>query len=116
MIDKLRRVVTGHNAQGKSIVALDGPPGSIVGTERAGLGEIWITARTPADNRDPADAGARPVRLEPPVNGSIFWFFVLAPTNKQLSRQQLEEQAAEGFRANWRRALPGRYHPGPCDA
>ena len=30
MIDKLRRVVTGHNADGKSIVALDGPPGSIV--------------------------------------------------------------------------------------
>jgi mannose-6-phosphate isomerase-like protein (cupin superfamily) len=99
MIDKLRRVVTGHNAEGKSIVALDGPPGSIVGTERAGLGEIWITDGTPADNRNPADAGARPVRLEPPVNGSIFRFFVLAPPNKQLSAQQLEEQAADGFRA-----------------
>ena len=42
---------------------------------------------------------ARPVRLEPPGNGSIFRFFVLAPPNKQLSAQQLEEQAADGFRA-----------------
>ena len=116
MIDKLRRVVTGHNADGKSIVALDGPPGSIVGTERAGLGEIWITARTPADNRDPADAGARPVRLEPPVNGSIFRFFVLAPTNKQLSRQQLEEQAAEGFRAMGGEHCRVDTTRGPCDA
>src|SRR5262252_6424975 len=82
MIDKLRRVVTGHNAEGKSIVALDGPPGSIVGTERAGLGEIWITDRTPADNRNPADAGARPVRLEPPStvasSSSLSW---RQPTN-----------------------------------
>jgi hypothetical protein len=99
MIDKLRRVVTGHNAEGRSIVALDRPPRSNVGTERAGLGDIWITDRTPADTRNPAGAGARPVRLEPPVNGSNFRSFILAPTNRQLSRQQLEEQAAEGFRA-----------------
>jgi hypothetical protein len=99
MIEKLRRVVTGHDAEGKSIVAIDGPPGSIIGTERAGLGEIWITETTPADNRNPADSSRRPVHLEPPANGSVFRFFVLAPTDKAMSAEELENQAVEGFRA-----------------
>ena len=99
MIEKLRRVVTGHDAQGKSMVAIDGPAGSIIGTGGAGIGEIWITEGTPADNRNPADTSRRPVRLEPPANGSVFRFFVLAPSEKGLSAAELEKQAAEGFKA-----------------
>ena len=99
MIEKLRRVVTGHNQQGKSVVAIDGPPGSVIGTESAGLGEIWVTEGTPADNRNPADSAQRPVRLEPPANGSIFRYFALAPHNQSLSARDLEEQAIAGFKA-----------------
>jgi len=99
MIEKLRRVVTGHDAQGKSIVAIDGPAGSIVGTGGAGIGEIWITEATPADNRNPADTSRRPVRLEPPTNGSVFRFFVLAPEEKGLSAAEADKRAIEGFKA-----------------
>jgi hypothetical protein len=68
MFENLRRVVTGHDAQGKSIVAFDGPPGATIETARgAGFGEIWITDSTPADNTTTADTARRPVRLEPPA-------------------------------------------------
>jgi mannose-6-phosphate isomerase-like protein (cupin superfamily) len=36
------------------------------------LTDLWETRESPADNSSSRDAADRPVRLEPPVNGSIF--------------------------------------------
>src|SRR5208337_3160915 len=94
MIEKTRRVVTGFDADGKSIVAIDGPPGSILG----GLGEVWVTDGV-ADNSIKGDLGKRPVILEPPDGGSACRFFTLEPENKTLSASQLEEATAAGFKA-----------------
>jgi mannose-6-phosphate isomerase-like protein (cupin superfamily) len=66
MDTSIRRVVTGHNANGKSIVLLD---------DRLEVEHdryIWTTTTTPADNRDTADAAQKPLRLEPAANGSVF--------------------------------------------
>jgi len=71
-----RRVVTGHDEQGRSVVAIDGPPGN----QRGGLGELWNTARMPADNVDPTDVAAtRDVILEPDADGTVFRFFEVTP-------------------------------------
>jgi hypothetical protein len=94
MIEKTRRVVTGFDADGKSIVAIDGPPGSILG----GLGEVWVTDGM-ADNSVRGDLAKRPVILEPPAGGSICRFFVLPPENQNLSAKEIEEQTAAGFKA-----------------
>lgn len=94
MIEKTRRVVTGFDADGKSIVAIDGPPGSVLG----GLGEVWVTDGT-ADNSVKGDLAKRPVILEPPAGGSVCRFFVLPPEDKKLSAKQIEEQTAAGFKA-----------------
>lgn len=94
MIEKTRRVVTGFDANGRSIVAIDGPPGSILG----GIGEVWVTDGV-ADNSIKGDLGKRPVILEPPAGGSACRFFSLPPEPKNVSASQLEEAAAAGFKA-----------------
>jgi len=98
MIEKTRRVVTGFDADGKSIVAIDGPPGSIIGANGAGLGEVWVTDGI-ADNSIKGDLGKRPVILEPPAGGSVCRFFVVDPEDTKLSTKELEERAAAGFKA-----------------
>jgi mannose-6-phosphate isomerase-like protein (cupin superfamily) len=77
MADTYRRVVTGFDADGRSIVAMDRPPGPV--DARGTLLEMWATDATPADNTIPGDAADRPVMLEPSVNGSKFRFFRVAP-------------------------------------
>ena len=74
MLKPIRRVVTGHNAQGKSVIASDAPSPhtmTIPGNPNFGMTNLWITDATPADNRKAGDAAARPIVLEPPANGSI---------------------------------------------
>ncbi len=98
-LEKLRRVVTGHDAEGKSIVVIDGPPGSFVGSGAAGLGQIWVTDGAPADNSGSRDTADRPMRLEPPAGGTSVLFFMLAPEDRNVTREQLEEQQAATFKA-----------------
>jgi hypothetical protein len=75
VLKPIRRVVTGHNAQGKSVIVSDGPSPHVMtlpGTPSFGMTNLWITDQTPADNRGGRDAADRPVVLEPPPSGSIF--------------------------------------------
>src|ERR1700733_3036257 len=97
-IGKTRRVVTGFNEKGESIVAIDGPPGAIMGAEGAGLGEVWITEGL-ADNSIKGDLAKGKVVLEPPAGGSICRFFALDPEDPKLSAKEIEERTAAGFKA-----------------
>jgi hypothetical protein len=75
MLKPIRRIVTGHNAKGKSVILSDGPSPHVLtipGRPDFGLTNLWITNGAPADNAGTADAAAVPVVLEPPPNGSIF--------------------------------------------
>ena len=71
---RLRRIVTGHDAAGRSIVAEDGPPSPVLEFfPGAGLYEIW----TDVDGRPQTEREA-PARLLPPPGGVKFrWFTVL---------------------------------------
>ncbi len=70
-----RRVVTGHDREGKSVVLFYGaPPGKI-----GNLGELWATDTTPANNRGDSEGIAQPIRLAPPDSGSVFRYFMVAP-------------------------------------
>jgi mannose-6-phosphate isomerase-like protein (cupin superfamily) len=59
---QVRRVVTGHNSNGKSVFIADGPaPRARVGVHHPGFAEalLWSTAQTPvvpADGKDPTPA------------------------------------------------------------
>ena len=81
-----RRVVTGHNAAGKSIFVADGPTPHVF-QRRAGSAivmELWETGATPADNRGNDDAIARGFRLPPPKNGSVFRIIEYPPDSERL--------------------------------
>jgi mannose-6-phosphate isomerase-like protein (cupin superfamily) len=66
--------VTGHDKQGKSVFLMDGPAPNIkemASMPGLALTDLWETDGAPASNAGNTDAAARPVRLEPPKNGSI---------------------------------------------
>ncbi len=72
----IRRIVTGHDTNGKSVVTMDGPaanrnerPNGTVSTL------IWGTDETPAEIWSEEDFGARENVLEPTPRGS--WFRIL---------------------------------------
>ena len=75
MTRPMRRVVTGHDSQGKSIIIMDGPSPHTLeldGMPGLALINLWVTDCAPAANAGSADAAARPVVLEPPARGTIF--------------------------------------------
>lgn len=71
---QVRRIVTGHDAQGRSIVTEDGPAPSVhTNPKRVGyvLTQLWATDRTPAHIGNEPDPTSMPLKLEPPKNGSV---------------------------------------------
>ena len=74
MIQRVRRVLTGHDAAGKSIILSDGPAPNVkemASMPGLALTDLWETGAAPASNAGDKDAAARPVRLEPPKNGTL---------------------------------------------
>jgi mannose-6-phosphate isomerase-like protein (cupin superfamily) len=73
-IRPIRRVVTGHNAQGRAVVVMDGPAASVLHRpSRPGvaLTDLWATDDRPAARVD-GDPVDRPVVLHPPRGGTVF--------------------------------------------
>ena len=90
----IRRVVTGHDAAGRSVFITDAPaphvynraPGSAVVTE------LWETRAMPADNSGNDEVTDHPFRLAPPRNGSVFRIVEYPPDKERLAA--LEQQRA----------------------
>lgn len=75
MIKPIRRIVTGHNARGRSMIASDGPSPHVLtlpGRPDFALTDLWVSGGAPASNAGSADAAKRRITLEPPTNGTIF--------------------------------------------
>ena len=87
MSKNVRRVVTGHNAAGKSIFIVDAPTPHVFQRTKGSaiVHELWETASTPADNHGSADAIARGHRLPPPKNGSVFRVIEYPPDSERLA-------------------------------
>ena len=49
----MRRIVTGHNEEGKSVITIDGPPARSLGEDAGGLYELWNTEIGRAHVRTP---------------------------------------------------------------
>ncbi len=80
MARNFRRVVTGHNAEGKSIILMDGPPPQVLEPlPQLFSHEIWETT-APADNTQDTDAAIRDMRIEPhDPAGTIFRYVEFPP-------------------------------------
>jgi quercetin dioxygenase-like cupin family protein len=69
---KIRRVVTGHDAQGKAVVSIDGPCGNVIARRpKHASCVVWTTASVPADLADEQDGAARRVATSDPA-GTVF--------------------------------------------
>ncbi len=102
MLTPIRRIVTGHDAAGQSIVLMEGTARAVpaAGPDR-GLTDLWVTDTCPARNAGRSDAADRPVTLEPPAGGTVFRFFQIAPEGAggRLDAAERERRAAEAFAA-----------------
>src|SRR3954463_1157483 len=75
-----RRIVTGHDASGKSIVVSDTPVPKTLDIGSGVFHEVWITDATPAPiDATEAEPTDRPVRVPPPANGVMVRFTEMAP-------------------------------------
>jgi mannose-6-phosphate isomerase-like protein (cupin superfamily) len=111
----IRRVVTGHDAAGKSVFVRDGAaphvycrsPGSAVVTE------LWETRGAPADNHGQAEVTDHPFRLAPPKTGTVFRIIEYPPDKERLAALAHERAAGDdgsGHIAALDRGAPR--HPG----
>ena len=74
MIWRVRRVVTGHDAEGRSTFISDAEAPNVKEMSAMpglALTDLWETKGAPASNAGDADAADRPIHLEPPKNGTI---------------------------------------------
>ena len=98
MIWRVRRVLTGHDAQGRSVFIADGEAPNVKEMSAMpglALTDLWETGAAPASNAGDKDAADRPVHLEPPKNGTILRIVEFPPD----SAWRGGTDGKEGFKA-----------------
>ena len=113
MLGAIRRVVTGHDEKGKSVIVSDGPSPHVLtlpGSADFGLTNLWVTDGSPARNDSNTDAAARKIVLEPPANGTIFRVVEFPPERRASGFDREAAFAAMG--AGHAMDPDGSRHPG----
>ena len=93
----MRRIVTGHNEKGKSIITLDGPPARSIGEDVGGLFELWNTDGEEVISTDNLDRADQEIILSPPSGGTKFRYFQINPIPEGIPEDVMQEMAAEAF-------------------
>lgn len=80
----VRRLVTGHNADGKAVAIIDDVAGNVA-NPRPGVQTalVWTTDSTPADLTGAEDRGALTVPRSPAYRGSTFRVIEFSPGNQR---------------------------------
>ncbi len=82
MSESFRRILTGHNERGESVILEDrAAPDSLEVKGIPGFiwHELWAADGAPASNAGDADAAERPVNLDPPERGNVFRIIDMPP-------------------------------------
>jgi mannose-6-phosphate isomerase-like protein (cupin superfamily) len=75
-----RRIVTGHDAQGKAVALFDSQiPAKQRSAGGNGMTLVWVTNESPVDMTTAADRAQTQVGVPPPTNGTIFRIVDFAP-------------------------------------
>ena len=93
----MRRIITGHNQNGKSIITLDGPPARSIGEDVGGLFEIWNTDGSDIISTDEIDRADEDILLSPPSGGTKFRYFQINPLPEGVPDAMMQEIAADAF-------------------
>ncbi len=111
---QFRRVVTGHNAAGKSIFIMDGPAPTVFdrGPGRTCVTELWETRTSPADNTGNAEVTDHPNHLPPPPRGSVFRIVEYPPDRLRVATLRGPGESHDTAREGYVRDLANTRHPG----
>ena len=93
----MRRIITGHNAEGKSVITIDGPPARSLSENEGGLYELWNTDGNEINTLDETDRADSEVLLSPPVGGTKFRYFQINPTPEGVPADLIEAATAAAF-------------------
>ena len=93
----MRRIITGHNAEGKSVITIDGPPARSLSENEGGLYELWNTDGNEINTLDDIDRADSEVLLSPPVGGTKFRYFQINPTPEGVPADLIEAATATAF-------------------
>jgi hypothetical protein len=97
--EAMRRVITGENASGKSLVIVDGPPSGEIGDPNlGGLFEIWHEAVSGTfDKTAASDLGdAKPI-LSPAAGKVKVRWFVISPAPEGAPPEAIKQVVRERF-------------------
>src|SRR5687768_18167038 len=99
MAKPVRRIVTGHDARGRSVVREDGPPARVVtlgGDSGTTFHELWNTRSSPApidrDSGEPAETG---ISLLPPPGGTRIRILDIPPDDGSVAALPREAVRSE---------------------
>ena len=114
---EMRRIVSGHNAEGKSIFIMDGTVGTPAGRRRAAgtqVVELWQTDTMPADNTGDKDPTDHPYRLPPPTNGTVFRVVQYPPDKERFATMDsagwTQEAQGQGYHRDSGNARHAGFH------
>jgi mannose-6-phosphate isomerase-like protein (cupin superfamily) len=93
----MRRIITGHDENGRSIISIDGPPARSIGEDVGGLFEIWNTDGNDIISSDSSDRADEDIILSPPKGGTKFRYFQINPFPEGVSNEMMQEIAADAF-------------------
>lgn len=82
MLQKIRRVITGHDAADRATILFNDHAPNVTplkGWPGAGVTEIWVTGEMPVDNSSSIDRSLRPLRHDPTPLGTIFRVVEIPP-------------------------------------
>jgi mannose-6-phosphate isomerase-like protein (cupin superfamily) len=111
----IRRVVTGHDLDGKAVVMIDetmtpdlGHVLTPEGQPNVRLSDVWLSGPIPDSNIGNTDTVEGKVTLEPPIGGAVFRVLELPPDSERNYDQMKKyfENMGAGNR------LDGQRHPG----
>ena len=93
----MRRIITGHNKHGKSIITMDGPPARSIGEDVGGLFELWNTDGNDVNSSDDIDRADEDIILSPPDGVTKFRYFQINPLPEGVPEEMMQEIAADAF-------------------
>lgn len=91
----MRRVVTGHDAQGRAVVLSDGYPGVESSSQTRKAINLWFTDASPAPlSAGPAETIDRPYAITPAPGGTAFRIYELPPDGEAIGGRTVAELKA----------------------
>lgn len=96
-IRTVRRIVTGHDEEGRSVILSDAPSPhamTLAGVETFGVTDLWKTTTSPADNTDSTDPCSSSIVLAPPSAGTVLRLVEFPPDKEYIGRWKRGEAFA----------------------